>query len=49
MRIEREELGKLAVRRLLERKQEPGLTPIRVELRTRLIERQSVATLSSKP
>jgi DNA-binding LacI/PurR family transcriptional regulator len=47
MRIEREELGKLAVRRLLERKQEPGLTPIRVELRCRLIERQSVAMLSS--
>ena len=47
MRVEREELGRLAVRRLLERKQEPGLTPIRVELRSRLIERQSVAILSS--
>lgn len=43
MRIEREELGKLAVQRLLQRKQEPALTPIRVELRSRLIERQSVA------
>ncbi len=47
MRIEREELGKLAVQRLLQRKQEPGLTPIRVELRSRLIERQSVTMLSS--
>lgn len=46
MRIEREELGKLAVQRLLQRKQEPGLTPIRVELRSRLIERQSVASFT---
>jgi DNA-binding LacI/PurR family transcriptional regulator len=43
VRIEREELGALAVRRLLERAATPALTPIRVELATRLIERESVA------
>lgn len=43
VRIEREELGALAVRRLLDRAVLPGLTPIRVELATWLIERQSVA------
>lgn len=43
VRIEREELGALAVRRLLERAADPGLTPIRVDLATRLVERRSVA------
>jgi DNA-binding LacI/PurR family transcriptional regulator len=43
VRVEREELGALAVRRLLDRAAMPGLTPIRVELACRLIKRQSVA------
>lgn len=46
IRIEREEMGKLAVRRLLEREAEPALIPIRVEVQSRVIERQSVATIS---
>ena len=45
VRIERRELGMLAVRRLADRVSSPGLTPIRVELATRLIVRQSVATI----
>ncbi|MBE3558100.1 MAG: LacI family DNA-binding transcriptional regulator [Ktedonobacteraceae bacterium] len=47
VRIEWAEIGKLAVRRLLERAKEPGLTPIRVEVQCRLIERQSVAPFTS--
>lgn len=43
VRIEREELGALAVRRLIERSNTPNLTPIRVEIAARLVERQSVA------
>ncbi|MBN2304474.1 MAG: LacI family DNA-binding transcriptional regulator [Anaerolineae bacterium] len=43
VRIEREELGMLAVQRLADRVANPGLTPIRVELATRLILRESVA------
>lgn len=43
VRIEREELGALAVGRLLDRAAVPTLTPIRVELATRLVERQSVS------
>ncbi len=43
VRIEREELGMLAVQRLADRVANPGLTPVRVELATRLIERESVA------
>lgn len=43
IRIEREEIGVLAVRRLLERAARPALTPVRIELAARLIERQSVA------
>lgn len=45
IRIERAELGKLAVRRLLERVEEPHLAPVRIELGCRLIERQSVASI----
>lgn len=43
--VERAEIGKLAVRRLLERVEEPDLPPIRIELGCRLIERQSVASI----
>lgn len=43
IRIEREELAGLAVRRLIERAATPTLAPIRVELGCRLIVRQSVA------
>lgn len=43
MRIERKELGSIAVRRLIERAVGPQLTAVRVELACRLIERQSVA------
>lgn len=43
IRIEREELGALAVRRLVDRATFPHLTPLRIEMSTRLIERQSVA------
>src|SRR5688572_6186947 len=43
MRIESTELAALAVRRLLDRAAAPNLTPIRVSLSCRLIERQSVA------
>jgi len=45
VRIEREELGTLAVRRLTERITEPTLTPIRVELSCLFIERQSIAAV----
>ncbi len=45
MRIESAELAALAVRRLLDRAAAPSLTPIRVSLSCRLIERQSVARL----
>jgi DNA-binding LacI/PurR family transcriptional regulator len=45
IRVERAELGKLAVRRLLERVEEPDLPPVRIELGCRLIERQSVARI----
>lgn len=44
IRVERELLGALAVRRLRERSSEPDLISIRVELATRLIERQSVGS-----
>lgn len=43
--IERQELGARAVRGLVERAANPSQTPIRVELATRLIERQSVAVV----
>jgi DNA-binding LacI/PurR family transcriptional regulator len=43
VRVERGELGALAVRRLIERAAAPQFTPIRVELACRLIERQSTA------
>ena len=43
IRIEREELGALAVRRLLDRAAFPHQTPLLIEMSTRLIERQSVA------
>lgn len=49
IRIERAELGKLAVRRLLERVEEPDLPPVRIELGCRLIERQSVASINTSP
>lgn len=45
VRIESTELANLALRRLLDRAVEPNLTPIRVLLSCRLIERQSVASL----
>ena len=45
VRIEREELGRLAVGRLVDRVKNPDLTPIRVELATRLVVRQSVADI----
>ena len=47
VRIESVELARLALNRLLDRAAEPNLTPIRVLLSCRLIERQSVATLNS--
>jgi LacI family transcriptional regulator len=43
VRIETAELATLAVRRLLDRAAAPNLTPVRVSLACRLIERQSVA------
>jgi LacI family transcriptional regulator len=43
VRVECEELGALAVRRLIDRAVQPQLTPLRVELACRLIARQSVA------
>jgi len=43
MRIDRQELGTLAVRRLLERAAEPTRTPVRIEVAGKLVERQSVA------
>lgn len=49
VRVEREELGALAVRRLLDRATTPTLTPIRVELATRLIERRSTAPPARAP
>jgi LacI family transcriptional regulator len=48
VRIERAELGVLAVRRLVERAANPQLTPMRAELVCRLIERQSVAQARSE-
>ncbi len=44
IRVERELLGALAVRRLRERSSAPDLIPIRVALATRLIERQSAGS-----
>lgn len=46
VRVERELLGALAVRRLLERAASPDLITVRVEVATRLVERQSAAALS---
>ncbi|MGL4610337.1 MAG: LacI family DNA-binding transcriptional regulator [Trueperaceae bacterium] len=43
MRIEREELGALAVRRLVERAERPDASAIRLELATKLVERESVS------
>lgn len=43
VRIAREELGILAVRRLLDRAEDPTLTPVRIDLATSLVERGSVA------
>jgi DNA-binding LacI/PurR family transcriptional regulator len=43
VRIEREELGALAVRRLIDRATFPELTPVKIEMTIRLVERQSVA------
>ncbi|NOK61366.1 MAG: hypothetical protein GFH27_549305n135 [Chloroflexi bacterium AL-W] len=43
VRIEREEMGMIAMQRLLERVRNPALTPVRIEIATQLIERQSVA------
>lgn len=48
VRVEREEMGRLAVRRLVERAANPHLPPIKVEMFPRLIERQSVAYLTAK-
>jgi LacI family transcriptional regulator len=48
VRIERAELAALAVRRLIDRADAPNLTPIRVSLSCRLIERQSVARPRSR-
>jgi DNA-binding LacI/PurR family transcriptional regulator len=48
VRIETAELAALAVRRLLDRAAAPNLTPIRVSLSCRLIERQSVVRLRSR-
>jgi DNA-binding LacI/PurR family transcriptional regulator len=45
IRIETQELATLALRRLIDRAAEPKLTPIRVSLSCRLIERRSVAHL----
>jgi DNA-binding LacI/PurR family transcriptional regulator len=45
IRIETRELATLALRRLIDRASEPRLTPIRVLLSCRLIERRSVAHL----
>lgn len=45
VRIERQQLCTLAVRRLLDQLETPGLVPIRVELGTQLIERKSVMRL----
>jgi DNA-binding LacI/PurR family transcriptional regulator len=45
IRIESGELGALALRRLINRAAAPNMTPIRVSLACRLIERQSVASL----
>lgn len=47
IRIEREELGRVAVRRLVERAQDPSLTPVQFNVATCLIERQSVAPVRS--
>ncbi|MBV9231728.1 MAG: substrate-binding domain-containing protein, partial [Chloroflexi bacterium] len=43
--VESEALGVMAVQRLMERTLTPNLVPIRVELFSRLVERQSVATI----
>lgn len=48
VRIEAAELANLAVRRLIDRATTPDLTPIRVSLACRLVERQSVARLRSR-
>jgi len=48
IRINREELGVLAVRRLVDRAALPTLTPMRFELGTHLIERQSVARVQQQ-
>lgn len=45
LRIETGELASLALRRLIDRVAEPGLTPIRVSLACELVERQSVRQL----
>ncbi|MEM8535578.1 MAG: LacI family DNA-binding transcriptional regulator [Chloroflexota bacterium] len=46
VRIEREELGMVAMQRLLERARNPTLTPVRMEIATQLIKRRSVARIS---
>jgi len=48
VRIEGGELGRVAIRRLVERAQTPCLTPVQVNVATRLIERQSVAPVTAK-
>lgn len=45
IRIEREEMGRVAVRRLVERAHTPSLTPVQISVATRLIERASVAPI----
>lgn len=45
MRVQREELGASTVRRLQERTQLESVTPIRVEIATQLVERESVRDL----
>lgn len=47
VRIEREELGRVAVRRLVERAQHPSLAPVQFNVATRLIKRQSVTQARS--
>ncbi len=48
VRIEAAELAALAVRRLIDRAAAPDLTPIRISLACRLVERQSVARLRAR-
>lgn len=45
IRVETGELATLALRRLIDRVEDPGLTPVKVSLACELIERQSVARL----